>query len=325
MNLSKNNCCSECGSSNIVSTYSRGEEACGNCGLVINHNIIETNQEWRAFNKKQIEEKSHTGPPQNNIFNENNLSTLIGLGNYDFSRNPLSLYQRKKFFHLREFNNVWYSYNSPLGKKLEKAEKEFKLISSQLELPKNVVLTAASIYKKALNREIVRGYSIKKVSLASIYAATRIRRFPRTLDEIASKTGITKIGLGRMYRVLVNELGLSIPIARPQDYVLRYGTELNLPMIVQKKAFEILDDAVNKKIHFGKDPIGLAGSALYLAAKIMGSNKTQDQIYDVTRITPTTIRNRYKDLVEKLGIKFNNESRRNNSLEDVIETPVVKY
>ena len=50
-------------------------------------------------------------------------------------------------------------------------------------------------------------------------------------------------------------------------------------------------------------PTGIAASALYIAAVLCGEKRTQRDIADVVGVTEVTIRTRYKDLVEKLGIE----------------------
>ncbi|MGV9169539.1 MAG: transcription initiation factor IIB, partial [Promethearchaeia archaeon] len=91
-------------------------------------------------------------------------------------------------------------------------------------------------------------------------------------------------------------------ITQPHDYVSRFGTDLRLPGKTQMKAIDILNAA--KKIHLtvGKDPKGMAAAALYVAGILTQSRRTQLEIAETARVTEVTVRNRYKEMVEKLKI-----------------------
>ncbi|HIH17428.1 MAG TPA: hypothetical protein HA218_01165, partial [Nanoarchaeota archaeon] len=46
-----------------------------------------------------------------------------------------------------------------------------------------------------------------------------------------------------------------------------------------------------------------AAAALYVAALLNGEKKTQREVADIAGITEVTIRNRYKELLDKLGLQ----------------------
>ena len=53
--------CPECGSTQLVRDYERGELICKNCGLVIDESYIDQGPEWRAFDSEQTESRARTG------------------------------------------------------------------------------------------------------------------------------------------------------------------------------------------------------------------------------------------------------------------------
>ena len=57
-----------------------------------------------------------------------------------------------------------------------------------------------------------------------------------------------------------------------------------------------------KKISAGKDPMGLA-AALHVACVENGESKTQRDVAEAAGLTEVTIRNRYKELLDKLGLE----------------------
>ena len=53
----------------------------------------------------------------------------------------------------------------------------------------------------------------------------------------------------------------------------------------------------------GRGPIGLAAAALYVASLITAEKRTQREIADAVGVTEVTIRNRYKEIIDKLKLK----------------------
>ncbi|MEK6827388.1 MAG: sigma factor-like helix-turn-helix DNA-binding protein, partial [Nanoarchaeota archaeon] len=53
----------------------------------------------------------------------------------------------------------------------------------------------------------------------------------------------------------------------------------------------------------GRGPAGIAAAALYVAALMNDEKKTQREVADIAGITEVTIRNRYKELIEKLKLE----------------------
>ena len=52
----------------------------------------------------------------------------------------------------------------------------------------------------------------------------------------------------------------------------------------------------------GKGPTGVAAAAIYIASLITEEERTQRAVAEVAGVTEVTIRNRYKELTEKLSI-----------------------
>ncbi|MEM1990874.1 MAG: sigma factor-like helix-turn-helix DNA-binding protein, partial [Candidatus Bathyarchaeia archaeon] len=73
---------------------------------------------------------------------------------------------------------------------------------------------------------------------------------------------------------------------------------------IQAKALKILNEAKRKHISAGKDPMGLAAAALYIAAYLAGEKRTQKEIADAAGVTEVTVRNRYKTLKRQLRLEI---------------------
>ena len=162
----------------------------------------------------------------------------------------------------------------------------------------------ALLYRKLIVRRLARSRSIDAMVGAAIYAACRLRRAPRSLEEIARHSRVSKKKIGQHYRLLVEKLKLRMPISDPANYVPRFITQLGLPGEVQKKVLEILEQAKkNRSLVTGRDPRGLAAAAIYIASILTDHRVTQRDIAMAAGVTEVTVRNRYKELVEHVGIR----------------------
>jgi len=295
--------CKNCGSTDIVADENRGELICEKCGYVLETRLIDEGPEWRAFNSEERDKRSRVGSPSTFSVHDKGLSTIIGYENRDTFGNKLSASRRAQIYRLRKWQ-IRTRVHSSMDRNLAFAMSEMDRLASQLGIPRNVKETAAIIYRKAIEKRLVRGRSIEAMVAATIYASARVRRVPRTLDEIAKESRITKKELGRCYRLLLRELYLNIPLASPIDYLVRFGTELRLSGVCQRKAADILKRAKAAGLTAGKDPTGLAAAAIYISGIINGERRTQREISEVAHVTEVTLRNRYKELVRKLSIEI---------------------
>lgn len=192
--------------------------------------------------------------------------------------------------------------HSSRDRNLAFAMAELARISSQMSLTKFVQETAALIYRKSVELNIIKGRSIESMIVASIYTSCRILHIPKTMDEFLKHTSIDKRYLSKSYRVIVQSLNLKIPNLVPTRFISRFAEDLQISPESQYQAIKILKIAHKIGITSGKDPSSLAAASLYVATLLRGENKTQKEIAKVANITEVTVRNRYKELVKTLNI-----------------------
>ena len=295
--------CPECNGTHLTRAYDRGELVCEDCGLVLDEKFIDQGPEWRAFNAEQMEKYVRTGAPMTYTIHDKGLSTEIGWKNKDAYGKSIPTRNRAQIYRLRKWQRRVRISNAT-ERNLATALSELDRIASTMGLPRNVRETAATVYRKAVNKNMIRGRSIEDVVSATVYYACRQCGIPRTLDEIASFSRGRKKEIGRTYRYLARGLVLKIPPTRPEEYISRFCSKLGLSSKVQVKVAEIVRDATEKELITGKGPTGITAAAMYMAAIICNENRTQKEIANVTCVTEVTIRNRYKELAEKLCIEI---------------------
>ncbi len=295
--------CPECGSRKIFQDGGSGETVCGGCGLVIAEPIINTGPEWRAYTPKEWKNRARVGLPLSFSIPDRGLSTMIGPIGWDAQGKRIPRNTLSKMFRLNRWNNRTMRDASE-NRNLSQALRELQKISEKLHVPSIVQEGAALIYRKAFKKGIVRGRSISSMVLASLYAACRLTRTPRTLEEVARHSSIDKKEIGRCYRLLLKELKLRAPVPRAQIRVPKIASEVELGEETQRMAIEILNEAERLKTTAGKDPMGMAAAALYLACVMNGEKRTQKDIARASGVTEVTIRNRYKDMKNILDPEF---------------------
>jgi transcription initiation factor TFIIB len=295
--------CSECGSSNIIHDEESGEIICGTCGLVITESTINKGPEWRAFTQTEKESRSRVGVPLSFSVHDKGLTTMIGRVGRDAFGRKIPLKTKLQMLRLRKWQ-IRSRVHSSVDRNLAQAMAELDRLTDKLHIPPSIKEKAAVIYRKALDKGLVRGRSISAIAAASLYAACRTTQTPRTLRELADHSPIDKKDIARCYRLLLRELNLQMPIPAAQLRVPKIASKVGVGEKTQQKAVEILREAERLKTTAGKDPMGLAAAALYIACVMNDEKRTQKMIADAAGVTEVTIRNRYKGLKEALNLEI---------------------
>jgi transcription initiation factor TFIIB len=295
--------CPECGSRNLEQDYERAELVCADCGLVVDADFVDEGPECRAFDHDQRMKRSRVGAPMTYTIHDKGLSTMIDWRNRDSYGKSISSKNRAQLYRLRKWQRRIRVSNAT-ERNLAFALSELDRMASALGLPRTVRETAAVVYRKAVDKNLIRGRSIEGVAAAALYAACRQCSVPRTLDEIGEVSRVSRKEIGRTYRFISRELSLKLMPTSPIDYVPRFCSGLSLKGEVQSRGVEILRQASEKELTSGRGPTGVAAAAIYIASILCGERRTQREVADVAGVTEVTIRNRYKELAEELDIEI---------------------
>lgn len=293
--------CPDCNSTERTFDSQRAEVVCARCGLVLDENLIDNGPEWRAYDTHQHQKRARTGAPSVYAIADKGLPTDISPKNKDVHGRLIPERNRAQMYRLRKWNRR-IRVSSAAERNLAIALSEMDRLSSRLGIPRSVREDAALIYRNAAKNNLIRGRSIESMVAAVVYTACRRCNIPRTLDEVSESSKISKKLIGKNYRFLSRELDIKLPPTSPSDYVPRFATNLGLSGKVQAKAIEIIQKSVDAGLNTGKGPSGMAAAALYIASILVGERKTQKNIAEVTGVTEVTIRNRYKELSEKIDL-----------------------
>lgn len=291
--------CTECQSKNIMEDKERGEKVCLNCGFVVSDKLADRGPEWRAFDHEQKEKRKRVGSPLTYTVHDKGLSTNIGWRDKDIYGKKLSSEQKAQFYRMRKWQRR-IRVSDATERNLAVALAGISKTGNKLTLPKNVLETASVIYRKAVKERLIRGRLIEGVTAAAIYVACRQCGIPRTLEEVAEASNISKKEVGRNYRLFLKNLDYSIPPIKTSKYITKISSQLDMQGKVEEISHKIFGTAKELKLTSGRGPASVAAATSYIASILTGEKKTQREIAEAADVTEVTIRNRYKELVERL-------------------------
>ena len=96
--------------------------------------------------------------------------------------------------------------HSSIDRNLAQAMSELERLSSKVSISAPIKEKAAAIYRKALDKGLVRGRSINSIVAASLYAARgQEAEHPRSLREITEASLVKNKDVKISYRLLLQE------------------------------------------------------------------------------------------------------------------------
>jgi len=296
--------CPLCGSSSFTASPERGEVACARCGLVIEEHLIDLGPDQRAYTPEDRYNR-RTGPPTTFTLHDKGLTTTISQRDRDAHGRSLGYRRRLEAVRLRRWQTSTRAHKS-LERNLARAMSVLERISSQMALPRSVKEEAAAIYRRAAKEGFMKGRPIEQVVAATVYAACRAQKVPRTLAEIAERTGIKRKEIALRYNQLVTEMGVNVPAADPLNFVSKIGCALGLSGRAQCRAAEIIREAKNARNSSmgGRSPAALAAGAVYLASLLENEPRNQGDVAVAATVSEPTVRVCCRELVRRLGIDY---------------------
>lgn len=277
-------CCPECDGRLTTDT---SETVCAECGLVVAADHIDHGPEWRSF--PEGESRERTGAPLTRSRHDRGLSTEIGRTTRIKGR------KRRKFARLR----VQHS-RAQISSKRERNQvyvfTEIRSITARLSLPSHIREMASTLFRSAQDADIVRGRSLEGFAAACVYAACRVQRVSRTVEEVVSRARADGAELRAAYAALNRELGIPTGPIDPVEYIPRYATRLGVSARVERRAREYAVESRETGLASGRNPSGVAAACIYTASCDFDGAVTQRAAADVANVTPVTVRNTYTDL-----------------------------
>ncbi len=262
----------------MVTDLESAEVVCGSCGLVSPDKAMESRTEWMAFDSDTgNNNRQRVGLPNSLAFHDMGLSTIIGNQNKDSTGHTLNAYvnssmQRLRICDARSRSNISGHRN------LMRAFNELGRLKDKLGLTSAIVEKAAYIYRKAEEKQMIRGRSISAILAAAIYIACRELGAPKSLREMTETSEVKSKALTHCYRLLALELDIKVPLIEPSKYIARIANKAGISEKTKRIAIATMEEITKNEISAGKNPVGLAATVLYLSCLASNENRTQMNI-----------------------------------------------
>lgn len=277
----------------------KGFLTCDKCGIVKGR-ILESN-EPRFFNNKEKVARQH----HERKLKQYGARTIFNPREGKHVRESL----------MRRLHRINVSFTKSNERNYHITRPMLKRFAFVYHIPDYIVSDARTIYLKSVEKKLTQGRSIEEVLFASFSLAYQLNQKPFFMEKICRKEEVDFKKVNRMKRtIFANCLQQKrlVPISI-KKYMIFALNSLKTSHIVRKKAFKMFDILNHEKYNSnGKDPKGVAGALIYLAATKTSERLTQKQISNFLEITEVTLRTRVNEIRSVLRKYWKRRFTKNN-------------
>ena len=268
----------------IIYDYEKGEKLCKICGVIVQDKIFdaELNTDFYKYRSD-----TNTVLPHSIILSDKGMSTSIA--NYDTTSS-------KRFANRKEHNKIEF-----LNKIVSCSNKKRNLkividllnrIKDKLSLTSVCIEEALQHYKKALEKGLIKGRSIKEMIVACVYLVCKKVNIPRTLSEISQIVEADEIFAARCYRLLMRELKIAHVQFKPTIFIRKIADEANINERTARESIDLLLAIQNENVFSGKNSLSIAAAILYITCRKHRQKISQARIASAAHINIMTLRKR---------------------------------
>jgi transcription initiation factor TFIIB len=272
----------------VIYDYTNGEKICKECGIVVQDNLYDAELDIDFYRHKS---DTNTVLPHSIILNDNGMSTAIA--DYDATSS-------KRFSNRREHNKIEF-----LNKIVSCSNKKRNLkividllnrIKDKLSLTSVCIEDALLYYKKALDKGMIKGRSIKELVVACVYIVCKNSSIPRTLTEISQIVEADERFAARCYRILIRELKIGHVQFKPTIFIRKIADEANINERTVRESIDMLLAVQNENTFTSKNTLSVAAAILYVICKKHGQKISQARIASAANINIMTLRKRLSEV-----------------------------
>lgn len=287
---------------NVVMDYERGAIICADTGEVVDEYNISLNPDWRAFTPDEWLRRAHTGAISQTI-HDAGLTTEVGTREIG-----LTVHKHKEYMKIMKLRYLNRKVRvKKHDRKIVEALSNLNHMCAVLDLPNQVKETSAVILKKIFYALQPRKDDIPVLAIISIVLASRRHGIPIRVKQLLQAFGISE----DRYWKLLSDVHMNVDInefksyADPRTFIPSIVSNLKLSQKVYMLSSKIIEHLKRHGLVEGKDPAGIAAAVVYIASIVLDEKKTQKEVARAANVTEVTIRNRYRDIIDKVTITIN--------------------
>jgi transcription initiation factor TFIIB len=272
----------------IIYDYDKGEKLCKICGVIVQDKVYDAELNTDFYTYKS---DTNTVLPHSIILSDKGMSTSIA--DYDATSS-------KRFSNRKEHNKIEF-----LNKIVSCSNKKrnFKIvidllnrIKDKLSLTSVCIEDALLYYKKALEKGLIKGRSIREIIVSCVYIVCKNSNIPRTLTEISQVVEADEIFAARCYRLLMRELKITHVQFKPNIFIRKIADEANISERTARESIDLLLAIQNESIFSGKNSLSIAAAILYITCRKHRQKISQARIASAANINIMTLRKRLSEV-----------------------------
>eukprot|EP00798_Chlamydomonas_sp_ICE-L_P001861 gene1861-33276_t len=249
-----------------------GMVTCQECHSVVDR-IIDYGAEWRFFDTVSDGGGVGTGPnmtrccpPSNSLIPT--LGSVIGSGAQSStpSTTTLAMGGRAKQRSCTDIQR-YHFWNSMTYKErtLCSVFEQLAAIALRNGIPQIILEEAKGVYKKASSVKVTHGDNRKAIITCSMYMACKLNHVPRSCKEIGELFGVSSKIVIRGCMLIESRVDdLKVSTSRPEDYIRRFSSKLQMDEIERAFTQHIVDNIVESDLVCDFMPTSVAAGALYM-------------------------------------------------------------
>lgn len=272
-----------------------GQYICQKCNS-IQSRFIDGSAEWRSFADDRGVERSRCGLPTNDLLPKSSLGSMIGSSFHE-------TWDQRKIRTYQMWNSMPYKERS-----LYNIFDQITLSSAQHNLTPKIINDAKVLYKKVSECKISRGENREGLIASSIYLSCIMNKSPRSPKEVARIFEIDSTLLTKGISRYQNLLKINIACTTPEDYIVRFGSILNMNAQHIDYCKIIVNRVLSMNIISENAPTSIAAGTIYLCIIICKLPITKKEIHLSTDISEVTITKCYKKMLPFADELFTNLS-----------------
>ena len=272
----------------VIYDYEKGEKLCKSCGMIVQDKMYDAELDTDFYRGRS---NSNTVLPHSIILNDKGMSTAIA--GYDTSTS-------RRFSNRKEHNKIEF-LNKIVSCSNQKRNLKIVIdllnrIKDKLSLNSFCIEEALSYYKKALEKGLIKGRSIKEMIVSCVYLVCKKINIPRTLSEIAQIVEADQIFAARCYRLLMRELKITHVQFKPAIFIRKIADEAEISERTARESIDMLLAIQNENIFSGKNSLSIAAAILYITCRKHKQKISQARIASAANINIMTLRKRLSEV-----------------------------
>jgi transcription initiation factor TFIIB len=293
--------CSVCGD-RLIGDSEKGERVCPTCGYVTSAPADE-GPEWKAIDLEEKNKRVRVGSPTTLTQHDLGLSTDFSTEMRDSHGKYIDPTMRATLEKMKKWQSRIRTINSQ-ERGLSIVLAKISAVCNNLSLPRNVVETAAHIYRISVKLKVAKSKSIMGMTAATVYLACRKCGVSRTLKEVARASGIDKGSVAKYFRLILKNVEKDyVPPTSVEKHISKLVNLAKIDPRVEHLALEVSMKTHDSKISSGKAPAGLAAAYVYMSSVMLGEHLPQREVAEFAEVTEVTVRNRCRELLDNFIIR----------------------